>query len=691
MKDIRHVVKVLQGDTFMVTEQDGNATQAGPYGLFHRDTRFLSHWVLSIDGRDWSVLTAHNLDYFAASFYLTRPTQSEKARALTLVRRRYIAQGMHEDLEIENHGLKEARLQVQMAYRVDFQSLFEVKGSSVPRQRTITCEVGEGRITFAYQREDFERRTVIELSAHPAVTAEHATWQVTVPPGGRWRACVAVAMETEVGKLQVHGMPCDGQSVRDQAQAEAESRWLQQAPHIESDWDALQKTCNMSMRNLCALRLAEPGAQQPQDVLAAGVPWFMALFGRDTLITSYQALPVSQQLARGALEVLARSQGTQVVNFTDEEPGRIQHERRHDELTHFGDLPYSPYYGTIDATPLFLILLSEYWRWSGNRDFIHRMRAPARRALEWIDRYGDRDGDGFVEYETRSSHGLKNQGWKDSQDAITFHDGTLAEPPIALCEVQGYVYDARLRTAELADQVWEAPELARRLRDQAATLKRRFNEAFWLEGRQFFALALDRNKRPVDSVTSNAGQLLWSGIIDDDRARAVVRGLMDDAMFSGWGVRTLSQDCRRFNPIGYHIGTVWPHDNAIIAAGMVRHGFREEANRIAGGIVAAAPYSDYTLPEVFAGFVREKGSFPVRYPTSSSPQAWAAGAPLLMLRTMLGLEPDPSSRTLRVDPLLPKPYRRLVLRGIHAFGQQFDVVVEGDRAEVCPARRGAHH
>ncbi|MHB2016732.1 MAG: amylo-alpha-1,6-glucosidase, partial [Candidatus Xenobia bacterium] len=295
----------------------------------------------------------------------------------------------------------------------------------------------------------------------------------------------------------------------------------------------------------------------------------------------------------------------------------------------------------------------------------------------------DRDGDGFVEYQTRSSQGLRNQGWKDSWDAISFHDGKVADLPLALCEIQGYVYDAKLRTAELADEVWEAPDLARRLREQAGALKKSFNDRFWIErDGGFYAIALDGQKQQVDSVASNIGQLLWTGIVDESRIDAIVQHLMSDQMWSGWGVRTLSTTAARYNPIGYHTGAVWPHDNSLIAAGLVRCGRHQEAARIVEGMVSAAPYYDFSLPEAFAGFNRHAHSFPVRYPTSSSPQAWASGAPLLLLRAMLGLEPDRQTRSLQVTPVLPSQCKRIKLQGVPVFGRQVNVEVEGEQILV---------
>jgi glycogen debranching enzyme len=403
----------------------------------------------------------------------------------------------------------------------------------------------------------------------------------------------------------------------------------------------------------------------------------MAIFGRDTLITSYQSLPIGPELARGALNALAGLQGRTVDEFSEEEPGKILHEVRLGELTVIGVTPHRPYYGSIDATPLWLILLSEYWRWTGDDHTVRALEHHARWALAWIEVHGDRDGDGFVEYQARSAAGLRNQGWKDSWRAVVFSDGRVAEPPIALCEVQGYVHDAKVRMAELAERVWGDPGLGSRLRAEAESLSRRFNEAFWIPDRGgYYALALDGEKRAVDSITSNMGHLLWSGIVPPERAEAVARQLMGPSMWSGWGVRTMSADDAGFNPIAYHNGTVWPHDNSLIAAGLARYGFREEANRIATAMFEAAAFTGFRLPEVFAGYPRADSRFPVRYPTASSPQAWATAAPFLWLRLILGLEPVEGR--LASEPLVPGPFGRVRFRGIHAFGDRVDVVAAPD-------------
>ncbi|WP_346120891.1 amylo-alpha-1,6-glucosidase [Micromonospora coerulea] len=409
------------------------------------------------------------------------------------------------------------------------------------------------------------------------------------------------------------------------------------------------------------------------------------MFGRDSLITAYQTICFGPRLTRGALRTLARYQGDEVDDFRDEEPGKIIHEVRTGELTRLGIKPYDPYYGTADATQLWLILLSEYWRWTRDDELVRDLRDNVHAALRWIDQYGDRDRDGYVEYATRSPQGLGNQCWRDSWDGVQFADGTIPVLPIATCELQGYTYDAKLRIAELADSgPLNDPALAQRLLAEAEELRARFNRDFWIEDRGgYYAIGLDGDKRKIDSMTSNMGHLLWSGIVPEDRAAIVARQLMSDEMFSGWGVRTVSTADRGYNPIGYHMGTVWPHDNSLIAHGLARYGYRHEANRITTAMLDAAQCSNFRLPEVFSGYERTFSRIPVRYPTACDPQAWASGAPLLFLRTMMGL--DARDGQLVLDPALPEGYGRMLLAGTNAFGKRWDIEISEGLTDIRAA------
>jgi glycogen debranching enzyme len=580
---------------------------------------------------------------------------------------RSIGDGFHEDVTVINHGGEPLAFELRLDAGADFADLFEVK-DALQKKGENSARVEGDTLVLAYRRGDFVRETRIRASSEADVDERGLTFHLRIDAHSEWSTCIFVQPVTTEAKAikyrhdDEEAKPNIGMSL---------AEFLANAPRLETDWDPLEHVYERSLIDLAALRFETtlfPGQPMP----AAGLPWFMTVFGRDSLLTSFQALPFVPDLAETTLRVLAKYQATEVDDFRDAEPGKILHEIRFGELTHFDERPHSPYYGTADATPLFLVLLDEVERWTGNAELVRELEPNARAALEWINRWGDRDGDGYVEYERRNKEtGLENQCWKDSWDSIRFADGSIAKGPIATCEIQGYVYDAKIRTARLARDLWDDEALADRLERDAEELKRRFNDDFWLEERGFYALALDGEKRPVDSLTSNAGHLLWSGIVPDGRAQRVAEQLVGEQLFSGWGVRTMADGEGGYNPIRYHNGTVWPHDNSLIAHGLARYGFRDEAARVALATLEAATFFRYRLPEVFAGYRRGRTSFPVEYPTASSPQAWATGTPLLLLRVLLGLEPDGDE--LRSDPHLPDTIERIELVGIPGRWGRADV------------------
>jgi glycogen debranching enzyme len=459
-------------------------------------------------------------------------------------------------------------------------------------------------------------------------------------------------------------------------------QWIDSAPRLESDWESLETTYHRSLVDLAALRYS-PAITPGKSLPAAGLPWFMTMFGRDSIFTSLQALPFTPELAATTLQVLGIWQGTRVDDFRDEDPGRILHEMRYGEMTAFEERPHSPYYGCADATPLYVVLLDEYERWTGDTKLVRDLEFEARAALNWIDEYADLMGNGYISYQRRNEEtGLENQCWKDSWDSISYRDGALPGFPRATCELQGYAYDAKVRGARLAREIWKDPAYADRLDKQAADLRRRFNRDFWVEDGGYFALALDADGKQVDALASNNGHLLWSGIVDKSKARAVARHLMGPRLFSGWGVRTLAVGEGRFNPIGYHVGTVWPFDNSFIAWGLRRYGFKLEAARIAKGILDAADFFDGRLPEAFGGYEREATKYPVQYPTACSPQAWSTGTPLLLLRTMLGLEPI--GNHLVVDPAVPADIGTLTVLDIPGRWGRLDAFARGRNERKKP-------
>jgi glycogen debranching enzyme len=666
-------VSILDGSTFAVSNRAGDmdARPDQPHGFFYKDTRHLSRWVLTVNGVAPAALSTDTVEYYFAQFFLAPPTGTiYRDPSLSLIRRRLIGEGFVEEVTLMNHGAAPAELVLRVDAGADFADLFEVK-DVLAKKGTLYREVRGGELVLGYRRGDFVRETQVGSSEPAEVDGQALVFRVQVPAKSEWTTRLAVRPVTggEVHVPKYHSGP---RAARPNLRGGLQE-WVEGAPRVSAYPHHLARVYARSLVDLAALRFYPdilPGASVP----AAGLPWFMALFGRDSLITSYQALPFAPELAATTLRVLAACQGKVVDDFREEEPGKILHELRFGELTVFGERPHSPYYGSTDATPLFLVLLDEYERWTGDAALARELEGPARAALLWIDRFGDRDGDGYVEYQRKTEAGLDNQCWKDSWNSVVYPDGQLAPPPRATCEIQGYVYDAKVRCARLAREVWDDEALAVRLAREAADLKRRFNRDFWVDDRGFFALALDGQKRRVDTLTSNLGHLLWSGIVDEDRAAPVIRHLTGPRLFSGWGVRTMAEGEGPYNPIEYHNGTVWPHDTALAAAGLARYGDRAGAGRLALALFQAAYFFQCRLPEVFAGYARDRTVYPVEYPTACTPQAWAAGTPLLLFRVMLGLEP--SGDRLASDPALPAWVGSLAIQGIPGRWGRADVVAE---------------
>jgi glycogen debranching enzyme len=632
---------VLDGSTFVVGDRHGDvrAHEGREHGFFCQDTRFVSRWVLDVAGGPLDLLGLDQSAHFAARFFLTPRVALEDDAPCSVMRRRLVDQVWLEEITVINHRHDTYEVPVTLEVDADFADLFEVK-DGVVAERDITCEHDDRTLTLAYERDGFHRSVAISASRAVSVTRHGFSCAPRLAPGEQWSITFSIAPHRQRSGTgaAAHGPDRTQRAIHAAKSAELQE-WLDGAPALYASDPALARTYRASLSDLAALRMA-PDADEPATLPAAGLPWFMALFGRDSLITSLQALPYLPGLAATTLRVLAQRQATVRDDFHEQEPGKILHELRLGELTARGLRPHAPYFGTADATPLFLVLLDEYQRWSGDDDLVRELEPNARAALAWIEDSGDLDGDGYVEYAGRNpATGLVNQCWKDSWNAIQFADGRLAQGPIATCEIQGYVYDAQRRSARLAREVWGDSELAERLERRAADLRTAFRRDFWMPERGCHALALDGDKRPVDSLTSNIGHLLWSGLLDDDEAAATTERLLDEQLNSGWGVRTLGAREAGYNPLGYHTGTVWPHDNSLIAAGLARYGQHDAARTIASAILAAAPHFEHRLPEVFAGYPAAVTTVPVAFPTASRPQAWAAGAPLLLLTTLLDLRP----------------------------------------------------
>ncbi len=648
------LVQILDGNTFVVSDDRGDieASRTDPTGLFSFDTRFLSRWVLTLDGGRLNPLSVDDLHYFETRFFLVPGTGTVYIDSkLSVIRQRAVGNGFHEELTILNHDEKPVSLVVRVDAGCDFADLFEVKDALQKKGRYYTKRAGK-QLVLGYERQTFRRETTITASARAIVDADGLTFKVRVPAHGSWTTDLDVVTAHGAGGTYVRPKYSRGEKRARPSMEVSLERWVTGAPRLECDSDPLRATYRRSLVDLAALRFSPPIAGG-RSLPAAGLPWFMTMFGRDSIFTSLQALPFTPELAATTLRALGSWQGSRVDDFRDEDPGRILHEMRYGEMTAFEERPHSPYYGCADATPLFVVLLDEYERWTGDRALVRELEYEARAALAWIDEYADLLGTGYVWYQRRNEKtGLENQCWKDSWDSISYRDGRLPGFPRATCELQGYAYDAKVRGARLARLAWKDETLAGRLEREAAELKRRFNRDFWVEDGEYFALALDSEGKQVDCLASNNGHLLWSGIVDKSKAGAVAGHLLGRKLFSGWGVRTLAEGEARYNPIGYHVGTVWPFDNSFIAWGLRRYGFKDEAAEIAAGILDAAEVFQGRLPEAFGGYPRAQTKYPVRYPTACSPQAWSTGAPLLFLRTMLGLEPY--GEHLVVDPALAR-------------------------------------
>ncbi len=653
-------LSVLDGSTFVVGDRLGDVHPDGgrEHGFFSEDTRFVSRWVLRVGHTPLELLSLHQSAHFDAQFFLTPTVGPDDQAPCSIVRHRLVDHVWMENVTVTNHLHEPARLRVMLEVGTDFADLFEVK-NGVVTDRNIHFTHDDESLTLTYDHAAFHRSVTIASSSPATISRTGFEYELDLEAGQQWSSSFTISPQAQqpgvrFARREPHGSLEDARARRS---AELET-WLAQAPTLQADDPTLLRTYRASLSDLGALRI-HPDLSKGATLPAAGLPWFMALFGRDSLITSYQTLPYLPGLAATTLRVLAAGQATERDDFHEREPGKILHELRFGELTACGQLPHSPYFGTADATPLFLVLLDEYHRWTGDDTLVRDLEGHARAALAWIEGSGDPDGDGYIEYACRNrASGLVNQCWKDSWDSVQFADGTLAQGPIATCEIQGYAYDAQRRSARLAREVWNDSILSDRLEQRACDLQARFRRDFWIAERGCHALALDGDKRQVDSLTSNIGHLLWSGILDANEAAATAGRLLDEQLYSGWGVRTLGTHEAGYNPLGYHTGTVWPHENSLIAAGLARYGHHEEARTIASAILAAAPAFEYRLPEVFAGFPVALTSVPVAFPTASRPQAWAAGAPLLLLSTILGLQPEDTD----VEADLPDQGGRISIR-----------------------------
>jgi glycogen debranching enzyme len=670
-----HTLVLTHDRLFLLVNARGDIAPAGvcALGLFRDDTRVLSHSQLAVRGGPPTLLSAQVPSPYEAQIDLAVKDLPfggdpwDPKNVIHLRRELVLADRLVERLTLTSYLGAPLDYWIEVTFGCDFADIFEVRGwRRQVRGEYFAPELRGHELSFAYRGRDGRLvRSGVRFRDPPdRVQGTTARWEL--PLHGERR----IELEWEVYGEE----PEERRSFQPRGLDECRATlgrvyesWRTRCSRWSTDVDDFDGLLRRATDDLRALHVELDGG----PVISAGIPWYSTIFGRDSIITSLQTLPLNPTIAVETLRYLAWHQGRREDAFTEEQPGKILHELRRGEMARAGEIPHVPYYGSIDATPLWLVLLHETWRWTGDAGLVRDLLPNAERALEWIDRFGDIDGDGFVEYASTSAKGLRNQGWKDSGDGVPCPDGRLPEPPIALVEVQGYVHDAKVRMAELFRSLGQ-PQRAAALRKEASALKDRIRSAFWLENMSTFALALDRHKRPVPTATTNAGHLLWSRVPTPGQARRVAAGLLEPSFFSGWGIRTLSAAHPVFNPMSYHNGSVWPHDNALVVLGMALYGHARAALPVVRALYEAGARSDVQrLPELFCGMTRATRSHPVNYPVSCSPQAWASGALFMLLQALLGIYAEAPAKVLHVrDPVLPDFLNELTLTGLAIGGSR---------------------
>jgi len=697
--DVRTRV-LKQGDTFAVFDRFGDIDTfgTGELGMYYQDTRFLSRLTLKL-GKDRPLLLSSTVreDNAVLAVDATNPDVCRNGETVIprgtvhIFRSKILwKRTCQERLRIHNFGRVPMDFSFSLEFDADFADIFELRGMTRERRgRRLETKIAQDEVVLAYEGLDRRpRRTRIVFDPLPTRLSESAAnYQIRLEPGEdasyRWVIACEVDADSR-GQIK----PCYEKVVQEAASA-TESAHARQ-PLIFTSNEQFNDWLNRSLADLEMMRTETPYGPYPY----AGVPWFSTEFGRDGIITALQCMWFDPSLARGVLAYLAATQADTENPEQDAQPGKILHETRAGEMAVLGEIPFKRYYGTIDATPLFIVLAGAYYRRTGDRAFVESIWPNVERALSWIDRYGDIDSDGFVEYTRKSKLGLINQGWKDSHDAVFHADGASAEGPIALCEVQGYVYAAKLAAAELA-KLFGDDARARDLSRQAKTLLRRFEESFWCDELSTYALALDGRKKPCRVRTSNAGHCLFAGIASAEHARRVAATLTHETSFSGWGIRTVATSEARYNPMSYHNGSVWPHDNSLIAAGFARYDLKESAAIVLAGLLDASLFFDlHRLPELFCGFPRRPGEAPTLYPVACAPQSWASAAVFLLLQACLGLSVSASERRLTFSkPILPRFLQQVTIRGLKVADGRADLLLtrhdEGDVGVNVLRREGA--
>ncbi len=677
------------GHTFAVFDPRGDivAAAGSPDGIYHRDTRYLSRLELRLNDAPLLLLSSNvQEDNVVLTVDLTNPdlgpsNQGElRGERIHVNRRRYITPNCcYERLLVHNFDVVPHHLSLRLDYASDFADLFEVRGQRRERRGRDSIEQrSDASVALRYLGLDgFERITALTFDPPPTrLDGTSAQYELRLEPGEAMRAVLEIACDKKVADGDLARQFYSGLRLARRAIRTSSGR----ATAVESSNPVFNEMARRSVADLYMLVTETEHGPYP----FAGIPWFSTVFGRDGIITALFALWLDPTIAKGVLKFLAATQATEIDPSRDAEPGKILHEMRHGEMAALGEVPFSRYYGSVDATPLFVMLAGKYYERTGDLDTIRALWPNLEAALRWCDSYGDADGDGFVEYHRKNANGLVNQGWKDSHDAIFHANGQLAEGPIALCEVQGYVYAAKHQAANLAAALGHSAA-ASRLRQKAETLRESFEAAFWCEELSTYGLALDGDKNLCRVVSSNAGHALLTGIAEPERAHRVADTLLGLSCYSGWGVRTIAVSAARYNPMSYHNGSVWPHDNGLIALGLARYGLKQGVLKIFRGLFEAAGYMDLRrLPELFCGFPWRQLSAPTLYPVACSPQAWAAATVFALVQASLGLSFAEQAGEIRFDrPVLPRFINELHLRGLQVAGGSADVVLRRHERDVA--------
>lgn len=683
MVDIKEKkLAVKEGNLFLYTSTEGNIPPGNTSGLgfYREDTRFLSSYQMKLNGRDPILLSSSAARNYMAHIELTNTDIWQAPDSLIAeqdtinIRRKIILKDcLYEQIRVKNYNTKPAKLKLDLGFSADFSDIFEIRGQKREgRGKIVQPKFSNDVLTFGYLgQDDIFRQTIVSFSDSPDsvnidIDRTSVVFDMDLAPHGR--AFLEIKIEPRVGKDPV---PSSDYSDVSNVLAKDYDIWREDCTNIATDNELFNEMIDRGASDIRALLTdTEYG-----KVFDAGIPWFTSPFGRDSLITARETLLLNSEPARHCLGFLAKLQATEHDTWRDAQPGKIMHELRRGELALSGQIPHTPYYGSVDSTPLFLILFKDYYDWSGDKEFVVAHKQNIMRAVEWLTKWADMDNDGFIEYIRAADTGLENQGWKDSAYSVTHTDGRKALAPIALSEVQGYAYHAKRSAARLL-QIAGEYNLADELHDSADKLKKLFNEKFWMEEEGFFAMALDANKEQVKSITTNPGHCLWSGIADEDKGKKAGERLLEQDMFSGWGIRTLSKQAINYNPMSYHNGSVWPQDNILVAFGLKKYGLIEQFNKVITSLFGFAQHEPYSrLPELFCGFTRKENNLPTEYPVACSPQAWASGSVFLMLEALLGLQPDAQNNTLHINnPTLPDWLDRVQLRNIKIGNSAIDLI-----------------